>query len=160
MIVVAEVVSVTTIPGKDKVREVVVRIDEAGAERTIVTNAPNVLEEKVGQRLVVALEGAEVRGLDEPVKKATVAGRPSEGMICDSRMLGWSGGGAGVAVFLDGIDVGSPPPAERPRPKAADVPAVTDGLFEKKPSKEEKKAAAKAAREARKAKKAEGSMSK
>lgn len=156
MIVVAELRSVEPIPGKDKVKEISVRIDESGTTKQIVTNAPNVLAEKIGQHLVVALEGAELPGM-EAVKRTNISGRVSEGVVCDSRMLNWSGGGAGVAVFLgDDAEVGSLPPADRPRPNAAKPEAcgpVTDGLFKKKPSKEEKKKAARAAREVRKASK-------
>lgn len=156
MIVIAELRSVEPIPGRDKVKEISVRIDEAGTTKQIVTNAPNVLTEKIGQRLVVALEGAEVPGM-EAVKRTNIGGRVSEGVICDSRMLNWSGGGAGVAVFLgDDAEVGSLPPADRPRPNVSKPEAygpVTDGLFKKKPSREEKKAAARAARELRKANK-------
>lgn len=148
-IILARVESIDGIPGKDKLKEVVVLTPEP---KRIVTNAPNVVEAKVGHCVVVALEGAEMHG--EIVKRTSVGGRMSEGMLCDSRMLGWAGGGAGVAVFLQG-DVGAAPPTERPRPANApgpDIP-VAEGLFEKKLSKEEKKIKAQAARDARKAKK-------
>lgn len=165
MIVVAELLAVEAVAGKDKLKKISVRVDAEGATKTIVTNAPNVVVEKVGQRLVVALEGAEVPGLEAVVKRTSVGGVASEGIVCDSRMVGWSGGGAGVAVFLgdDDAEVGASPPAKRPRPKAAQTEGalapVTDGLFEKKLSREEKKKAAKAAREARKAKKSAATSS-
>ena len=146
-IVVAEVESVSDIPGKEKLKEVVLKTPDV---IRVVTNAPNVTEERVGQRLVVALEGAEVLG--ETVKRRIVGGRASEGMLCDARMLGWAGGGAGTAVFLDS-EIGDAPPRTRPRPQnITEAPAVAlEGLFQKKPTKEEKKEIAKAAREARKA---------
>lgn len=68
------------------------------------------------------------------------------------------GKSAGTAVYLDDYDVGSQPPSQKPRPKehVSEVAPIAkgEGLFEKKLSKEEKKARAKAEREARKARKA------
>ena len=99
---------------------------------------------------------------DMVVKKASVGGCMSEGMLCDPPMLGWVGGGAGNAALVP-VDFapGDTPPESRPRmdqPKAAAEPAMpavdVKPLFEKKLTKEEKKAAAavkKAEREAKKA---------
>jgi hypothetical protein len=81
----------------------------------------------------------------------------SEGMLCDSRMLGWSGGAAGVAVQVpDSVEIGSSPPAMKPRPSQGgeEIPKVEEagaGLFEKELSKEEKKKLAEEKRMARKA---------
>ena len=112
-IVVCELLAVEAIAGKDKLKAATVTDGEK--EFRVVTNAPNVLPEKVGKRIVVARVGAEVSGLDEPVKKANVGGVVSEGMCCDERML-W-GKSAGTAVYLDDYDVGSqpPPPGAGPR---------------------------------------------
>jgi hypothetical protein len=69
----------------------------------------------------------------------------SQGMLCDSRMLGWSGGAEGVAVQVpDSVEIGSSPPASKPRPGQGgeELPqsvGAGPGLFEKKLSKEEKK---------------------
>lgn len=81
------------------------------------------------------------------MKKATVGGSVSEGMLCDSAMLGWSGGAKGVAVQIaESFDIGSPPPASKPRMDQTndDAPPAVEvqGLFEKKLTKEEKKKAA------------------
>ena len=84
-IVVCELLAVEAVAGKDKLKKVTVTDGEK--EFTVVSNAPNVLPEKVGKRIVVARVGAEVSGLDEPVKKANVGGVVSEGMLCDERML-------------------------------------------------------------------------
>ncbi|KAJ8600951.1 hypothetical protein CTAYLR_006304 [Chrysophaeum taylorii] len=131
----------------EKLKLVEVQTSEGTVD--IVTNAPNVTVDKVGRRCVAALVGVEIG--DTVVAPKVVGGRKSHGILCDSVMLKWSGGGAGTAVFVD-LDVGAPPPSERPRPKRAELPATTaEGLFAKKPTKEDKKAAAKAAREARKA---------
>jgi len=81
----------------------------------------------------------------------------SEGMFCDSRMLGWGSGSAGIAAQVpDSYAPGSAPPATKPgAPVKSDesaVPAVeVQGLFEKKLTKEEKKKLAEEKRKARKA---------
>ena len=90
------------------------------------------------------------------LKITSVGGVVSEGMLCDSRMLGWSGGAAGLAVQIPGhFELGSAPPAEKPRQGGEEKEEVpqqeVQGLFEKKLTKEEKK---KMAEEKRKAKKA------
>jgi len=116
-------------------------------------------------RLVVAPVGSTILGDDgeTEVKKTSIGGVMSEGVFCDSKMLGWSGGGEGVAVQVpDYIAIGDPPPATKPRPDgsqqqpsssedaSATVPAV-QGLFEKKLTKEEKKKLAEERKKARKA---------
>mmetsp|Transcript_51908 Transcript_51908/g.126582 ORF Transcript_51908/g.126582 Transcript_51908/m.126582 type:complete len:156 (+) Transcript_51908:100-567(+) len=83
----------------------------------IVTNAKHISE---GEKVVVATEGAIVpAGADAEtgtvVAKANVGGTPSSGMLCDCPMLGWSGGAAGVLVTLEAGEMGTAPPAERPR---------------------------------------------
>eukprot|EP00934_Nitzschia_sp_Nitz4_P001352 Nitzschia sp. Nitz4//scaffold267_size26297//15387//15899//NITZ4_008269-RA/size26297-processed-gene-0.29-mRNA-1//-1//CDS//3329544905//1352//frame0 len=129
---------------------------------TVVTSAPNVRD---GSRVAVALAGSSVvteEGEEMQVEKTTVGGTLSEGMLCDSRMLGWAGGAAGIAVQIpESIEIGSSPPATKPRPTdgqgdAGATPSgpVTDGLFERKLTKEEKKKLAAEKREARKAAKA------
>ena len=64
----------------------------------------------------------------EPVKKATVGGVPSEGMLCDAPMLGWKGGGADCAALLPddahSFAPGDAPPPERPRLDKAKNPAA------------------------------------
>mmetsp|Transcript_33206 Transcript_33206/g.49192 ORF Transcript_33206/g.49192 Transcript_33206/m.49192 type:complete len:176 (-) Transcript_33206:109-636(-) len=128
-----------------------------GEELTVVTAAPNV---RGGSRVVVAPVGSMVldeEGEEMEIKKTAVGGVMSEGMFCDSRMLGWSGGGVGIAAQVpDSCPLGSVPPKTKPgRPddnKTADAGGGSyEGLFEKKLTKEEKK---KIAEERRKAKKA------
>eukprot|EP00933_Yihiella_yeosuensis_P080786 TRINITY_DN9427_c1_g1_i1.p1 TRINITY_DN9427_c1_g1~~TRINITY_DN9427_c1_g1_i1.p1 ORF type:complete len:172 (+),score=67.97 TRINITY_DN9427_c1_g1_i1:128-643(+) len=98
------------VAGKDKLKKLKVDVGDAEPLQ-IVTNAGNVKE---GSRVVIAKVGAIVD--DEPLKKANVGGVPSEGMLCDGPMLGWTGGGAGAAALLpDSFAVGGPPPDKRPR---------------------------------------------
>lgn len=121
---------------------------------TVVTSATNVRE---GSRIVVAPVGSFFIGSNDgsddllEVKKATVGGVISEGMLCDSVMLGWIGGAKGIAVQIpDTFEIGSAPPVTKPRmdnkKKESDsnnLPKVeVKGLFEKKLTKEEKKALA------------------
>eukprot|EP00929_Paragymnodinium_shiwhaense_P032480 TRINITY_DN17996_c0_g1_i1.p1 TRINITY_DN17996_c0_g1~~TRINITY_DN17996_c0_g1_i1.p1 ORF type:complete len:178 (-),score=59.86 TRINITY_DN17996_c0_g1_i1:139-672(-) len=109
--VVGLVKEVEAVAGKDKLKKLVVDVGE-GEPLTIASNAGNIKDP--GVRVVVAKVGAIVDG--EPLKKATVGGVPSEGMICDGGMLGWVGGGAGAAAILpESFAIGGPPPDARPR---------------------------------------------
>ena len=95
-------------------------------------------------------------GEEATVKKTSVGGVMSEGMFCDSNMLGWTGGAAGIAVQIpESVEIGSAPPATKPRPKQVDAETQpqekVQGLFEKKLTKEEKKKLAEERRKARKA---------
>ena len=93
------------------------------------------------------------------VTKATVGGVVSEGMLCDSKMLGWVGGAHKIAVNLpDSYDVGTSPPSSKPRQGPSnnestglEAAASLPGLFGKKLSKEEKKKLAAEKRARRKA---------
>eukprot|EP00041_Stephanoeca_diplocostata_P014740 m.277652 g.277652 ORF g.277652 m.277652 type:complete len:178 (+) comp19784_c0_seq3:330-863(+) len=120
--VVGIVESVEDVPKKAKLKvvEVMIEKDNPDLNVTIVTNAKHVNK---GIRVVVALPGAIVPAGSNPdeddnaviVKKTSVGGKASSGMLCDSPMLGWVGGAAGVAVKLDDtFAVGGPPPAARP----------------------------------------------
>ena len=102
------------VPGKDKLKQLRVDVGAAaGGALQVVTSAANVA---VGLRVVVATVGATVG--DDVVKRTTVGGVVSEGMLCDNGMLGWSGGGAGNAALLpESCAVGSAPPEARPRLK-------------------------------------------
>ena len=99
------------------------------------------------KRIIVAPTGSifiDEEGESIEVTKASVGGVISEGMLCDSRMLGWSGGGKGVAVQIpDEFKIGSSPPASKPRPKldeSLEIPESSiSGLYKKKLTKEEKK---------------------
>eukprot|EP00744_Colponema_vietnamica_P031590 GILI01050325.1.p1 GENE.GILI01050325.1~~GILI01050325.1.p1 ORF type:complete len:165 (+),score=44.40 GILI01050325.1:49-543(+) len=100
--------------GGKKLRKVTVDVG-AGAELVVVTNAPNV---KDGMKTVVATPGAvvEADGESVKIKPTSVGGVISQGMLCDSGMLGWTGGGAGNAVVIpDSFAIGACPPDSRPR---------------------------------------------
>lgn len=151
------------VAGKDKLRTCTVDVG-LEAPVTIVSNAPNAEE---GVRTVVAMVGAVLKN-EAVVKKATVGGVVSEGMLCDSPMLGWTGGAAGVAAAVPAsFALGDAPPSKRPRMDGGDAVAAAaddlasmavrgpgdESLFKKKLTKEEKKAAAAAKKAERAAKK-------
>jgi tRNA-binding EMAP/Myf-like protein len=135
-----------------------VDVGEEDKTLTVVTSASNV---RKGSRVVVALAGSTVlgdNGDEIRVTKTSVGGVMSEGMLCDSKMLGWPGGAEGIAAQLpESYPLGSAPPATKPRPKeespaaATSLGPVEDGLFAKRLTKEEKKKLSEEKREARKA---------
>ena len=124
----------------------------------VVTSATNV---RNGSRLAVAPIGSTILGSDGEgmkVTKTTIGGHTSEGIFCDSRMLGWDGGSVGIAARMDdSLALGSTPPSQKPRPGGGgnnntELPeSNVEGLFKKKPTKEEKKRLAEEKRKARKA---------
>jgi tRNA-binding EMAP/Myf-like protein len=134
-----------------------VDIGDAGNLITVVTSASNV---RVKSRLAVAPVGSTVLTLEGEgllITKTSVSGVMSEGMFCDSKMLGWVGGSEGIAAQIDeSVPVGAPPPLNKPRPKHEKVETTLEesevkGLFEKKLTKEEKKKLAEEKKKARKA---------
>lgn len=157
-----------TVPGKKPLKVCSIDIGNSDVDPiTVVTNATNVRD---GSRIVVAPIGSCVideNGEEIIIKKTVVGGISSEGMLCDSRMLGWGSGSAGIAAQVpESYAPGSCPPTTRPggggggggvAAEGGEVagPAVP-GLFEKKLTKEEKKALAKAKRDAKKEAKLKG----
>jgi tRNA-binding EMAP/Myf-like protein len=111
---VGKILSLEPVPGKDKLKKVMV--DVGGTEPVrIVTNAGNV---KQSDHVVVALVGAVIGGHEdgEEVKKTTVGGVISHGMLCDGPMLGWGPGNKGrAAVLPESFAVGSFAPSSKPR---------------------------------------------
>lgn len=143
--------------GGKALRVCTVDVGEDSGVITVVTSAPNVRD---GSRVAVAPAGSTVMteaGEELTVKRTSVGGIMSEGMLCDSRMLGWSGGASGIAVQIpESFPLGSSPPPTKPRPNGPDAEAdpsgpVTGGLFERKLTKEEKKKLAAEKRAAKKA---------
>jgi len=120
---------------------------------TVVTNAPNI---RAGTRTAVALIGSVVddAGSELTIKRAIVGGVTSDGMICDSIMLGWVGGAHGLCVQLpDSIALGDPAPTTKPRLGGEAASAAAEAApAEAGPSKEDKKAAAAAKKAAMKEK--------
>jgi len=140
------------IPKSNNLKKVVLDAGSANeGPLTVVTNAPNI---RVGTRTAVALVGSVVddAGSELVIKKAIVGGVTSEGMICDSLMLGWVGGARGLCVQLpDYIVLGDPAPTTKPRMGGEPAPAEAEPVAAG-PSKEDKKAAAAAKKVAMKEK--------
>lgn len=120
---IGKVLKVEEIP-KQKLKKVLVDVIGNGDMETavqIVTNAKHI---DAGELVVVALENAIVPAgsvLDEnpdaiQVKPTSVGGVKSHGMVCDSPMLKWVGGAAGILQKLSEADfkIGDKPPATRP----------------------------------------------
>ena len=151
-----------TISGKKPLKICSINIgNDDGEPITVVTNATNVRD---GSRIVVAPIGSCVideNGEELTIKKTVVSGTASEGMLCDARMLGWGSANAGIAAQVPELYApGSCPPTTKPGAGGAEggevVAPAAPGLFEKKLTKEEKKALAKAKRDAKKEAKMKG----
>ncbi len=108
-VVVGEVVSCRKHPGADKLVLAGVNTGD-GRNRQIVCGAPNVSE---GQKVVVALPGSELPVNDKrlKIKKTSIRGEQSEGMICAEDELGLGDSHAGIIV-LDHDAVPGTPAAE------------------------------------------------
>jgi tRNA-binding EMAP/Myf-like protein len=96
--IVCKVLSCEEIAGKEKLKKLQLDVGSS-SNITVVTNAPNV---RLETRTVVATIGTEIEfnGEVEVVKKTALCGIQSEGVICDSAMLGWVGGAVGIAVQI------------------------------------------------------------
>lgn len=147
------------IPNKSNLKKARIDVGSGGDPLTIVTNAPNIRE---GTRTVVAMVGTEIEGVDGTtvtISKTAVGGVMSEGMVCDSVMLGWSGGAAGICVQIpSSFAPGSAAPSQKPRmdggtPVVSEEPQKSDNEL-KVEEKLRKKAELAARREELKAKKA------
>ena len=146
--VVGKVLTCEPVAGKDKLKQCTVDI---GTEVvTIVSNAPNV---RVGTRTCVATLGTEVEfeGTPMEIKPTNVGGVISNGMLCDSVMLNWAGGAAGLCVQVpETCALGSPAPTSKPR-MGGEAATETVPEISAKDLKAQEKAARKAANAEKKA---------
>eukprot|EP01006_Ploeotia_vitrea_P053122 TRINITY_DN67757_c3_g6_i1.p2 TRINITY_DN67757_c3_g6~~TRINITY_DN67757_c3_g6_i1.p2 ORF type:complete len:185 (+),score=15.83 TRINITY_DN67757_c3_g6_i1:42-557(+) len=120
---VGRILTVEPIP-KRALKKVLVDVTGDEDESTAVQIVTNAAKVNAGWKVAVALENAIVpagANLEEDtnvvqVKKASVGGMKSEGMLCDSSMLAWTGGAKGVIQQLpDSFAIGAEPPSSRPR---------------------------------------------
>jgi phenylalanyl-tRNA synthetase beta chain len=95
-VVVGEVVSVTPHPDADRLRVCAVNVGR-DALLQVVCGAPNVA---TGMRAPCALEGAVLPG-GQAIKRATMRGVESQGMLCSARELGLSDDAAGLLALPD-----------------------------------------------------------
>src|SRR5690606_6610529 len=98
-VVVAEVVSVSSLPDSDNLSEAVVRYPGADGTTvtvTVVCGAPNVAPGVVS---ALALPGARLPGVDEPVGERLIRGVPSHGMLASPKELGLYETTSGIITF-------------------------------------------------------------
>lgn len=118
--IVGSVVAVEPIPKQKDLKKALIDVSGDGNPDTLVQIVTNAKYIEVGWKVAVALEGAVVpAGAGEDgtkVSPTSVGGVKSYGMLCDSWMLGWTGGAKGMLVsLLSSAQVGEKPPSERPR---------------------------------------------
>ena len=109
-IVVAEVLEVAKHPNADRLSVCKVLAQPGGTPLTIVCGAPNVL---AGIKVPCALIGAKLPAAkdgDAPfeIKRATMRGVESEGMLCSARELKLSDDHGGIMVLPDEAPIGAP----------------------------------------------------
>ncbi len=104
-VVVGHVTDLQPVPKADKIKKATV--DLGGERMDLVCGAPNIA---VGQKVAVALEGAELAG-GIVIKRAKIRGIESAGMICAEDELGISADHSGIMV-LDPAAVPGKPLAE------------------------------------------------
>src|SRR5947209_303431 len=98
-------------PHPDADRLVLATVSAGERRLTVVTGAPNVAE---GQKVALALTGAQLwDGHSETpkrmtLKRSTIRGVPSEGMVCSEKELGLSDEHEGILVLPADAPVGAP----------------------------------------------------
>jgi len=103
-VVVGEILTSEKHPNADKLSVCTVDIGPAGGVRTIVCGAHNY---GVGDRVPVALPGAVLPGGLE-IKRSTIRGQPSDGMMCSGRELGFGDDAGGLLILEGGPRLGAP----------------------------------------------------
>ena len=101
-VVVGRITGLAKHPSADKL--LIAEVDDGGRTHSVICGAPNCA---VGQRVVLALPGANLRG-EFPVNVITMRGVRSEGMICAEDELGLSPDHMGIMVLDDDAPVGQP----------------------------------------------------
>ena len=114
-VTVAEILSIEKHPNADRLS--LCEVDTGGTRHRIVCGAKNIA---VGNRVPLALPGVHLPGGME-IKKATIRGEASEGMICSEVELGLGGDGAGIMI----LDGDAPPGAD-----FADYLGLRDYIFD------------------------------
>lgn len=102
-VVAARVLEVFALEGAEHVRGAVV--DDGRGRRTVACGAPNLA---VGMGAAYAPPGTRLPELDAPLEVRTVAGLPSEGMLCSPRELGLFDHAGGLLALGDDAPVGTP----------------------------------------------------
>ncbi len=113
--VVASVVSTRQHPSRTGLR--LVTVDRGGAQQEVVCGAPNVPEP--GGLVVLAPLGAHLPAKGMTIEKRTVAGVPSEGMLCSEAELGLTEDEEGILVLPAGTAAPGSPSSPRRSPRLA-----------------------------------------
>ncbi|CAG0987670.1 phenylalanyl-tRNA synthetase beta chain [Burkholderiales bacterium] len=100
-VVVARILSVAPHPNADRLR--VCTVDAGGAPLPIVCGAPNAAE---GMTVPCALEGATLPG-GLTIRRTTVRGVESHGMLCSAKELGLADDASGLLALDDSLAPGS-----------------------------------------------------
>ena len=95
---VARVVSSKPHPSRSGLK--LVTVDRGGAEQELVCGAPNVPD--AGGLVVLAPLGAYLPAKDMTIERKSIAGVPSEGMLCSEAELGLSDDASGILVLPAG----------------------------------------------------------
>jgi phenylalanyl-tRNA synthetase beta chain len=105
-VVIGEVKTCEKHPGADKLSITTVEVGQ-GNILPIVCGAPNVA---AGQKVLVATVGTMIHMKDKlfEIKKTTIRGEVSEGMICAEDELGLGNSHEGIVVLPDDAEVGLP----------------------------------------------------
>ena len=104
-VVVGELLEVAPHPNSGRLSLTRVRIGEGEAELSIVCGATNIA---AGQRVPVALPGSVLPG-DRRIEVTTIAGVPSQGMLCSGDELGLSSDADGILILPADDDRGPRP---------------------------------------------------
>ena len=110
---VGEVINVSAHPHADRLVLATVAYGQ-GEPQTVVTGAPNLKPGDRGQKVAFAAEGARLRDAysDTPrmqtLKRTSIRGVESAGMVCSEKELGLSDDHAGVIILDPDLPVGQP----------------------------------------------------
>ena len=110
---VGEILEIKPHPNAERLVLAVVEYGQ-GTPQTVVTGAPNLRPGERGQKVAFAVEGAEL--LDghsatpqkQPLKRTTIRGVESAGMVCSEKELGLSDDHTGVIILDPTAPVGRP----------------------------------------------------
>jgi phenylalanyl-tRNA synthetase beta chain len=101
-VIVARVTALEPVAGASKIQKATV--DTGREQLAVICGAPNVA---VGQKVPLAVIGAKLAG-DMEIKKVTIRGVESSGMICSEKELGISADHSGIWVLEPDAPVGKP----------------------------------------------------
>jgi phenylalanyl-tRNA synthetase beta chain len=101
-VVVGELLEVGPHPNSGKLSLTRVRVADGEAELSIVCGATNIA---AGQRVPVALPGAVLPG-DRRIEVSSIAGVPSQGMLCSGEELGLSSDAEGILILPGDTELG------------------------------------------------------